>query len=129
MRSAPWTNRNCSFFTRACVQTAVPECFRQRSQWQWLARRKGGSTSKRTPPQRQLPRTMAALLLLLALDPRDKSSGGLALVPRDLAQHFSRRVEHHDGRKSFFIDPVLFAQLLILLLQFGGLLFPLRIID
>ena len=37
----------------------VPECLRQKEQWQWFARVNGSSTSKRTPPQRQLPPTVA----------------------------------------------------------------------
>src|SRR6185295_5831768 len=41
--------------TRACVPPKVPECLRQREQWQLLACKKGCVTSKRTPPQRQLP--------------------------------------------------------------------------
>src|SRR5882762_7315787 len=107
MRLAPWSRRNCSFFTRACVQTAVPECFRHRSQWQWLARRKGGSTSNRPPPQRQLPRTIVVLLLLLALDPRNKPGSRIAVVTGEFADHFPGRVEQHHSRESFLIDPVL----------------------
>src|SRR5207249_8293381 len=47
--------------TRPCVSPNVPECFLQREQWQWFARRKGNVTSKVTPPQRQLPRTESAI--------------------------------------------------------------------
>src|SRR6266566_969839 len=54
--SSPESSRNRSRGTRAGVRPKVPECLRQREQWQWLARRKGSSTLKITPPQRQLPR-------------------------------------------------------------------------
>src|SRR6187200_2302879 len=43
------------------VSPNAPECFRQREQWQWIARVNGRSTSNRTPPQRQLPPTVSAM--------------------------------------------------------------------
>src|ERR671915_1703275 len=53
--SSPWSNSKPLRATRACVNPNVPECLRQREQWQWLARRNGIVTRKRTPPQRQPP--------------------------------------------------------------------------
>jgi hypothetical protein len=41
------------------VSPNVPECLRHREQWQWLDRVNGAVTSNRTPPQRQLPRTVS----------------------------------------------------------------------
>ena len=43
------------------VEPNAPECLRQREQWQWIARVNGSVTSKRTPPQRQLPPTVSAM--------------------------------------------------------------------
>jgi hypothetical protein len=55
MSSSPCTSRKPSRGTRPCVSPNVPECLRQREQWQWFARRNGDVSSKRTPPQRQPP--------------------------------------------------------------------------
>ena len=35
----------------------APDSFRQREQWQWLARTNGAVSSKRTPPHKHDPRT------------------------------------------------------------------------
>src|SRR5439155_6445402 len=59
--SSPASKRNPSRGTRPIVSPKVPECFRQREQWQWFERRNGAATSKRTPPHRQLPRSGSSI--------------------------------------------------------------------
>src|SRR3954447_14680315 len=53
--SSPATNRNPSRGTRPWAEAELPECLRQREQWQKFARRNGTVISKRTAPHRQLP--------------------------------------------------------------------------
>src|SRR4029079_3944819 len=55
MSSSPEMSQKPSRGTRPWVSPNVPECLRQREQWQWLALRNGSVISKRTAPQRQLP--------------------------------------------------------------------------
>src|SRR5436190_19336291 len=67
--------------------------------------------------------------LFLAFDPRDHVGSGLALVTGEFPEHLPGGIQQDDGRKTFLVDSILLAEVFILLLQFGGLLLPLRIID
>src|SRR4051794_30712984 len=55
MLSSPASRRNPSRGTRPWADAGLPECLRQREQWQKFARRNAIVISKRTAPPRQLP--------------------------------------------------------------------------
>src|SRR6188768_4101209 len=73
------------------VSPNAPECFRQREQWQWIARVNGRSTSKRTPPHRQLPPSVSAMRRVYVGCGRAASAHGEAL-PRSAHRCVSDRL-------------------------------------
>src|SRR5437763_821317 len=85
MLSAPATKRNPSRGTRPWAEAELPECLRQREQWQKFARRNGIEISNRTAPQRQLPDN--GMRALGATPPDDPASAALSHRAKGGSQH------------------------------------------